>query len=76
LGGGLFGRRARLTGVGEGSLLGVEVALGLLGDDHGVLTLVFGSHCDVVVCWFWVKKKVVCGWLAVVKSCWVSSVCM
>jgi hypothetical protein len=36
----------RHTGVGERSLLGVEVALGLLGDDHGVLTLVFGSHCD------------------------------
>lgn len=36
----------RHTGVGERSFLGVEVALGLLGDDHGVLTLVFGSHCD------------------------------
>jgi hypothetical protein len=42
--------RGRLTGVGERSLLGVEVALSLLGDDHGVLTLVFGSHCVWVVC--------------------------
>jgi len=39
-----------LGGVGERSLLGVEVALSLLGDDHGVLTLVLSSHCDVCVC--------------------------
>jgi hypothetical protein len=66
--GGLFGRRARLTGVGEGSLLGVEVALGLLGDDHGVLTLVFGSHCDVVACVLvLLGKEESCWWLVVVK---------
>lgn len=42
-------RDGGLTGVGEGGLLGAEVALGLFGDDHGVLTFVCGRHCGGVV---------------------------
>jgi len=67
-----------LTGVGERSLLGVEVALSLLGDDHGVLTLVLSSHCDVMcvcVCWFGCGVMEEEGRLFVVveESKWVSS---